>query len=424
VTVSDDGPIPEPTPPLRPFPLPRLLAAIRLAFDPRKLTIAAVGVILLQAGWSGLEVALPSAIATTPDPLELAPLAGWQAEGVPWSWEGLAALSFRLAAPARSLIVPLRVLLDPASGWATMLHALLALTWLFVVWGLGGGAISRIAAIQLARARQARLGEGLGFAVRSAWPLIVAPLSPLLALAFCALLGAAFGLLYALPRIGPGLAGALLWLPMAGGLVMTFLVAGLVAGWPLLHAAIATGADDALDAISRTFAYLNQRLGLFLTGLAAAWLAGVVGLFVIDLLAGGVIRLTEWSLSLSARGSVISTLFGRGDLDTGTVAAATHRFWLGAVRLLAQGWAFSYFWTAAAVLYLGLRHEVDGKAWNEIDPECAAAATVAAPPMPTTPAVVSGDSAPVTSPAAEIDASTPTPTHHADPAPEAPPAPR
>ena len=57
------------------------------------------------------------------------------------------------------------------------------------------------------------------------------------------------------------------------GLVMTLLVAGLVAGWPLLHAAMAGGAEDALDALSRTFGYLNQRLGPFIaaarrTGLA------------------------------------------------------------------------------------------------------------------------------------------------------------
>ncbi len=42
---------------------------------------------------------------------------------------------------------------------------------------------------------------------------------------------------------------------------MTLFMAGLVAGWPLLQAATAGGAEDALDALSRIFGYLNQRFG-------------------------------------------------------------------------------------------------------------------------------------------------------------------
>ena len=61
----------------------------------------------------------------------------------------------------------------------------------------------------------------------------------MLGLAFCAAVMAAFGLLYRLPVVGPALAGILLIFPLALGLVMTLLVAGLVAGWPLLHAAVA-----------------------------------------------------------------------------------------------------------------------------------------------------------------------------------------
>jgi hypothetical protein len=154
---------------------------------------------------------------------------------------------------------------------------------------------------------------------------------------------------------------------MAAGLVMAMLVAGLVAGWPLLHAAMAAGADDALDALSRTFSYLNQRLGLFVAGLSLAWLTGIVGLLVVDLLADGVIDLTRWSLSLSAPGPLTAELFSEGDTRAGPIAAATHRFWLGVVRLLASGWSFSFFWTVAAGLYLWLRQEVDGKPWSEVD---------------------------------------------------------
>jgi len=52
----------------------------------------------------------------------------------------------------------------------------------------------------------------------------------------------------------------------------------------------------------------------------------------------------------------------------GAMAAATHAFWLEAVRLVAHGWIYSFFWTAAALLYLWLRHDVDGTPWSELEP--------------------------------------------------------
>ena len=63
--------------------------------------------------------------------------------------------------------------------------------------------------------------------------------------------------------VGFAIAGVLLFIPLALGVLMTLLVAGLAAGWPLMVAALASGAETALDAWSRTFGYLNQRLGLF-----------------------------------------------------------------------------------------------------------------------------------------------------------------
>jgi hypothetical protein len=345
----------------------RLIAALRLAFDPRKLVIAALGLILLQLGWSVLARARPASATVTPGVLDLAQPATGGTPGSRWPGDGVTALTFRLTQPVRLLTTPLRALLDPASDWATMGHALLGLVWLMIVWGICGGAIARIAVAQVAATRPCGILEGLRFALRSADALIVAPLCPLLAMGVCALTGVAFGLLYRLPKVGPVLAGSALFIPLAAGLVMALLVAGLIAGWPLLHAAVAAGADGALDALSRTFSYLNQRLGLFFAGLATSWLAGIVGLFVVDLLAEGVIDLTQWSLSLSAPRADMAALFSEGDVRAGTLVAATHRFWLGAVRLLASGWTLSFFWSAAAGVYLWLRHEVDGTSWTDVD---------------------------------------------------------
>ena len=128
-----------------------------------------------------------------------------------------------------------------------MLHAIASLLWLIVVWGICGGAIARIAIVQAATPRQVSGVEALRFALANAHALIVAPVCPLLAVVFLALLNAAFGLLYRVPWVGPAMAGNGLLFPLAIGLVMTLFVAGLAAGWPLLQAATAGGADDALD---------------------------------------------------------------------------------------------------------------------------------------------------------------------------------
>ncbi|MFI5459411.1 MAG: hypothetical protein ACHRXM_28640 [Isosphaerales bacterium] len=348
------------------FPGLRLVGALRLAFDLRKLIIAALGLALLQLGWSLIDGLFPASAAVTPDMHTAAAPVGL-ATGVVWTWETLAALHSRLSEPIRLLTTPLFALLEPRSSWGTMVHALLSLMWLMIIWSICGCAIARIAIVQVAKLRQTGTGEALRFSLWSWSHLIVPSLCPLLGLAICGAFTGAFGLLYRLPVAGPALAGAILVIPLAAGLMMILLVAGLVAGWPLMHAAVAAGAEDALDAMSRTFGYLNQRIGPFLALMVFVWLEGIIGLQLVDLLTGGVIRLTQWGLGLTAPEGPVAALFGGAGAPAGPVAAATHTFWLGVVGLLAHGWIYSFFWTAAALLYLWLRHDVDGTPWSEIE---------------------------------------------------------
>jgi hypothetical protein len=355
-----------------------------MAFDIRKLTIAAAGLLLLQLGWSLMNVAFQDSFEVTPVVL---PVAGYVRPGgeiLSWSVETVARLSHRLFEPANVLLTPLSALLDPKGSGLAMLHGLLGVSWLIMVWGYCGGAIARIAAVQEARSRQPGIIEAVRFAWKAETSLILAPCCPLLGIAFCGLTGLFFGLLYRVPG-GSAVAGALLVIPLAAGLLMTLLAAALIAGWPLFHAAMATGAEDALDAMSRTFGYINQRLVLFAVGIAITWIFGIAGLALVEVLAGGVVRLTHWSLSLSGPRPTIAALFGMGYVDASTVSARTHHFWLGGVRLVVQAWIFSYFWTAATLLYLWLRHEVDGTPATLIDP---AGATATTPTSPTAESVL------------------------------------
>jgi hypothetical protein len=366
--VPDEVSIPDRRTLTRLFPALRLIGAIRQAFDLRKLIIAALGLALLQPGWMLLDRLVPGASDTTPD--LFAPSISLKTSSEPnfWSWETVSGLHFRLTEPVRLLATPLFALVEPGAGWGRMTHSLLSVIWLIAVWGICGGAISRIAIVQAATMRQTGSINALRFALANAGSLILAPLFPLFGVAFCALVGVVFGLCYRLPGVGPALAGIGLVFPLLAGLVMTLFLAGLTAGWPLLQAATAGGAEDALDALSRIFGYLNQRLGSYAALVALAWVGGMLGLALVDLLTTGVIRVTHWSVGLTAPVALTDTFFGSPATSSSAIAGATHAFWLGAVRLMAHGWIFSFFWTAAAYLYLWLRLDVDGTPWDEIEP--------------------------------------------------------
>jgi hypothetical protein len=353
---------------LRILPGLRIVGAIRMAFDLRKLVIAALGLALLHLGWWLLDRIFPASAAVTPDLSAVMGPIGDDWGGESWTSAGLRHAHERLSGPFKDLFSPLMAIFDPRGNWAAMLHAILGLTWLLLIWGICGGAICRIAIVRVAQTQQTGIGQALGFSLQKAFPLILAPFIALGCLAFCGALLAGFGLLYRFPFIGGAVAGILLFIPLVFGFIMTMLAAALAAGWPLVHAAVAAGAEDALDALSRSFGYLNQRIGSFLAFACFAWLEGMIGITLMDLLAAGVLRLTEWGLGLTAPAIQIAAIFDRaGGLDS-PVSSAAHSFWLGVVSLVAHAWAYSFFWTAAAHIYLWLRHEVDGTPWEVLEP--------------------------------------------------------
>jgi hypothetical protein len=345
----------------------RLIGAIRQSFDLRKLAIAALGLALLESGWSLLDHLVPTAGDATPNVFESWAPINSLADQDPRSSVNFFQYQLRLSEPVRLLSTPLLALVKPGTAWGNMVHALLSLFWLMAVWGICGGAISRIAIIQIATMGTTKLIDAMRFALHSAGPLILGPICPLIGLATCAAIGAAFGLLYWLPWLGPALAGGLFIVPLVAGFVMALFVAGLVIGWPLLHAAIAGGAEDSLDALSRTFGYVNQRLGPLAALIGLAWIGGMLGLAVVDLLVWGVLRLTHWSLALTGPAAVNAAFAGYSENPSGAIAGLTHGFWLGLLRLFAHAWVYSFFWTVAAYLYLWLRQDVDGQPMTELE---------------------------------------------------------
>ncbi len=345
--------------------------AVRSAFDYRKLLLAALGLIFLRAGWGLLDRSFPDSRAVTASLLETDPgeTGGWfTAAGVP-VWEALRMAAWRVIEPARALAVPLLSLFRPGMGTVWLVHALLALFWALAVWGLAGGAICRLAAVEVSGKPKPGPLTALRFAIRYGWALLATPLWPLLVLGMCTILCAGFGLLFRLPGLlGRAVGGSLFFVPLMLALLMVVLLLCLSAGWPLMIASIATEADDMLDALSRSLGYLGQR-PVKSTGYAAvAWLLGIPGALVAFLLAAGVLYLAGWGAGLSApEGSLAGLADGVWQPPMAGAGWSLPLFWKSVVGLFVRSWVYAYFWTAATSIYLLLRQEVDGTSWTEVN---------------------------------------------------------
>jgi hypothetical protein len=104
---------------------------------------------------------------------------------------------------------------------------------------------------------------------------------------------------------------------------------------------------------------------------AAAWLLGIPGLLLAEVFASSVVHLAAWGTSLTAPAS---SLAGLGyPVSPATVIprieASFHSFWRHLIHLFVHGWAYAYFWSSASLLYLLIRHTVDGTEWSQISDE-------------------------------------------------------
>jgi len=337
----------------RSFAVAPLVRAVGIASDPKKLILATIGLIAMMAGWSALDRAsgsppLDFAKVEPPATIEALDTLG------PGSFAAFARL---VSEPARVVVVPFADLFSREGGARSRGRSAFKGLWALIVWGIAGGAIARIAVVRAAGGPGVGLVTAARFALGRAVSLIAAPLTPLLVVALLATCSAGFGLLYRIPRgVGPAIATALGFLPLIAGLLMALILLGLAFGWPLMIATVAAEGEDAPDALSRSYSYVNQRLPRYAVHAAIAWGIGVVGLVAAIAFARVVLGLAGWGVGLGAPDYP----------DSIRVVADSRAFWTGLVGWLVHGWIYSYFWSAASILYLILRRDVDGTEWHDI----------------------------------------------------------
>ena len=146
--------------------------------------------------------------------------------------------------------------------WLWKYHTVYAVlfTLLFLLtWAVFGGAISRIAAVQVARDEKISVRQALRFSLNKVLSFVFAPVIPLLIVLVLGLLIAVGGLLLYVPWVGPIVVGGLFFLALIAGVVITLVLFGTVGGLNLMYPTIAVEGSDSFDAISRSFSYVFAR---------------------------------------------------------------------------------------------------------------------------------------------------------------------
>jgi len=128
---------------------------------------------------------------------------------------------------------------------------------------------------------------------------------------------------------------------------------------------VAAEANDGFDALSRSYSYVLQRPGHYAAYVAIAWVMGALGAALAMFAARLILHLTVWGVAFGGPDARVLLLYLEGPL-TKSAAGSFHYVWVSAIALLAYSWTFSYFWSAAAQIYLLLRHDVDGAPWADI----------------------------------------------------------
>jgi hypothetical protein len=325
-----------------------------------------------------------------------------------------------LIEPLAKFCRPIIYFLNPYTGFVEGLYFLLVIAWTVVTWAILGGAITRMAAVEIARNDKIGMGEALRF-VGVRWKdYIFASFGPVLFLAACAAL---LIVLFGIPNWVAGLAefwvGLLFPVALLLGLGMAVILIGLP-GWPMIHATLGAEGSDSFDALSRCYSYVIQKPWSYIWYALVAIVYGAIVVFFVGLMGSLMVYFTKWGISLAALRFEkynrdpsymfiwAPTSFGWRELllqgeepvlahSWNYIGASLVALWLGLVFLMIIGFGYSYFWSASTIIYLLMRRKVDDTEFDEVhleeeEPEEAYTPPPASPPSstPSTPSATSG----------------------------------
>ena len=243
--------------------------------------------------------------------------------------------------------------------------------------GVSGGALSRMAACDIASREHLRVVDGFDFALSHWVRLILAPILPLVIAGILAALLVLFGVLFVpwVDVVGGPLYGVALIL----GFLLSFVLLGFAVGFPLLIPAVAVEDCDAADAQQRAYAYVLHR-PLHLLGYGATAIAGLaLGYVVVAFVVATSLNLTGTLTGIVTGSGAAAGAGGFGIFDLSQPvggalddtwhaqwSAAFVGFWQRVVIDLVAAYVVSYFFSSSTWIYLLMRQACDGQDIEEV----------------------------------------------------------
>ena len=379
-----------------------------------------------------------------------------------------------LVEPLLKFLSPIVRLFDPGANFWMRIFLFFLILWMLLMWAFFGGVITRMAIVQIAGKEGGGLRESIRF-VRSRYlSYVFSPIVPIL-LIFAVVLGCMiFGLFHLIPVFGDIIVDGLFWWIILGaGFVMTLLVIGLV-GYPLMYTTLSAEGSDTFDALSRSYNYVYESPWNYIWYGFVSILYGAVVVFFVVFWSSLMVYLGKWGVSQTPLTQTVNrspeylfiytpTSFGWREVmlkgspveitsdpaaagkdaegkpvpqtdgyyytrpDSAKQYMGEYRwwnyagagmvsFWMTLLFMMMLGFSYSYFWTAASMIYLLMRKKVDEVEVDEIYTEDEEFEEPVAPPKlaPTAPSAptsipVEAPTLRVAPPAAPASAPSPAP---------------
>jgi len=283
-------------------------------------------------------------------------------------------------------VLPCVVLALRGLQWMICEHWVFALLFLvdaLAIAVLAGGAICRMAAINVALGEQVPVKTALMFAQRKFFSFVSAPLLPIALVLIIGVLLFLGGLFMSIPLLGDVLGGLGMVLALVGGFVMTLVVLGAIGGGSLMWPTIAVEGSDCFDAMSRCYSYVHTkpwRTALY-AGVAVVYGALIylfarffvlVMLTLTRLFVGRGMGLADRPGTGVATANKIDAIWPHPTFAELTpaglpfameggdaVAAFLVCIWVGLVVALLGALLVSFYLTGSTIIYYLLRREVD-----------------------------------------------------------------
>ena len=246
---------------------------------------------------------------------------------------------------------------------------------------IAGGAICRIAALQLARGEKPGLTEALRFSTKKFTSLFTAPLAPIGIAAFIGMFIFILGLIGNIPRAGELMVGIFMPLALIAGALISVVLIGAVAGFNLMFPAVAYDNSDCFDAISRSFSYVYAKPWRMAFYTVTAAIYGAICYVFVRFFAFLLLWVTHWSLQLGILDGnkkltaiwpapTFADLLRSSESTAGNWAESVAAFLVYlcvlAIVGLVVSFIISFYFSANTVIYSLMRNKVDNTALDDV----------------------------------------------------------